>query len=200
MGGLNTLERVFIALPVVARGRLRSFLLRRQPAELVRHFPQDLHITIAYLGDCDETRAEAVWTVLRESAPSACTVRLGKPAAFGRRSNTYGYRLMDADALGTWLKGHRANLLSAANAPPDLRPIMLHLTVAWSRGRRLRDLAVWRSALESPVGQTIQLRTAVLYCRNTPGGRCRYRRLACIRLPTANTEGQGMDGGANHES
>lgn len=194
VGGLNTLKRVFVALPVVARGHLHSFLLGQQPAELLLQHPQDLHVTIAYLGDCDETQAEAAWKVLGESAPPACTVRLGKPAAFGRRGSAYGFRLMDADALEAWLKGHQADLLNAAIALPDPRPIMPHLTVAWSRGRRSQDPAVWRFALEPFVDQIIRFRTAALYCRAAPGGSRRYRRLASIRLLNANTEGQHKDG------
>jgi 2'-5' RNA ligase len=124
----------FIAFPVEG-----SFLLElpEPPRSFRRFHPDDVHLTLAFLGGCSGLAAERAWQALEigltELAPRALDVSLGAVAAMGPKQR---YSALSALLAGGRLEtaacisALRDPVSQAAIARRDERPPKPHITLA----------------------------------------------------------------------
>jgi 2'-5' RNA ligase len=129
----------FIALPVDG-----AFLAALPPPpEAIKLFPApDVHLTLAFLGKCDEQAAAAALSLLesrlRQCPVPSFHVTLGEVVPMGspRRYSALSALLREGQPTASALIGdHRDVLLDAAGAPADTRPPKPHVTLARPRRR-----------------------------------------------------------------
>lgn len=110
------------------------------PPGLRRFHPDDLHLTVAFLGACGEDRARAAWAALEWPA-GAIEATLGAVVPMGnpRRYSALSALLVEgrAEVEGA-IGATREALCAAAGTAVDTRPPKAHLTLA-RPGRRTTD-------------------------------------------------------------
>jgi 2'-5' RNA ligase len=126
----------FIGLPVDP-GRWFTPLVSSAPGFLRIFHPDDIHITVAFLGSCGEARAREAWAhvheQIRQAPPGPLRVTLGgvRPMGNPKRPTALSVVLSRqagpvADLMGSLREGAWA----AAEARSDDRPPLPHITVA----------------------------------------------------------------------
>lgn len=149
--------------------------MRTAPRNVRPLHPLDLHITLAFLGDCDAGRCNAIWRLLSADPPPPWEARLALPRRFGSRSTAFGYPLTPTDIFLQWLRRRHQPLLEAAGVRHDPWPTQLHLTIAWQTGTENTESAAWLDRLRVLAQETVTLHGVAMYCRDDqPDGR-RYR-------------------------
>ena len=163
--------RAFLALEVTQEivDRYASFHTRessrRRELRWVR--PENLHVTMRFLGDTTEDRLEPLRL---ELARAMSTVRpfhvsLGEPGCFGpRHSPQVLWFALDqgADALVS-LAATVENAVQRAGFPPEKKPWRAHLTVARNPKRSRAD--DWKSLLDGAglSGLSFEARAVTLF-------------------------------------
>lgn len=156
----------FIAWPVQP-GPWFEPLVRDAPAALRRFHPEDLHITLAFLGPVSSDAALAAWRVVATAAMAPLHGVLGGLAGFGNPRAPSAFSLeVEGDALREAIGVWRGPVATAAGVRPDDRPPRAHCTVA--RPRREAGHAERRAGLEwarskTPLGIPIVLDRLALY-------------------------------------
>jgi 2'-5' RNA ligase len=120
----------FIALPV-SSGPWQERLVA--PAGVRLFGPNDLHLTVAFLGAVPRARAEAAFALARSFQLQALEVTLGEVEALGgrRRPSAFSALLARGRAEVERAIGEaRAAMWSAAGARTDDRPPLAHVTLA----------------------------------------------------------------------
>jgi 2'-5' RNA ligase len=147
----------FFAFPIDG-----SFLeaLPEPPKAIRRYHPDDVHMTLAFLGGCGEPAALRALAALDErlgtEPPPVLDISLGRAVPFGRSKS--GYTTLSAlldqgrDEATALVARERDALHAAATGTHPKRPANPHVTLARVRGRasaesREAGLA-WASALE----------------------------------------------------
>lgn len=128
----------FVALPVPAADWFAERVAAHPPPQVRLFHPDDLHLTVAFLGRVGEEAARRAWE-LRDrwrAGPLRATlgevVGMGPPARFSALSAL----LVDGrEAVEAGMRDCRDAMLHAAGAVPERRAIKAHLTLA----RPLRD-------------------------------------------------------------
>ena len=158
----------FVGLPV-APHQWHLDLLATAPADVRRTHPDDLHITVAFLGGVDATAAENAWAMVLPDTAPAITVTLAGLAALGNQRRPTALSVLLGDG-----RSETAALISRL-APPMCRAagvaesryaVKPHVTVARparnaTAAERARAVA-W--ATEAPeVGATVTLDRIALY-------------------------------------
>lgn len=145
--------------------------------------PEDLHVTLAFLGAIGERSALRAWERFEphDAALPLCTT-LQRRAVFGapHRPSALGLDLDPAggDAPLTRLIAEWRNLLrSTAGLEPEQRPVRPHVTLGRPPRRTGTD---WREALSAwldrPLPQaSVRLERIALYTRAEAGSRRRFR-------------------------
>ena len=158
----------FIGLPVPPDG-WHDELIASAPDGLRLFAPEDLHVTVAFLGGCGEERASAAWAEATRVEPRTIEARLGRLAAFGnpRRPSALAVKVEEAEAFLRPLLGVRGDAMrQAAGLQPEGREPRAHVTVARvprRADRGLRDEAkAWIEERE-PVDQPVSLERLALY-------------------------------------
>jgi 2'-5' RNA ligase len=136
----------FIALPVPAAGWFGERVAAHPPPPVRLFHPDDVHLTVAFLGRVDETAARrswdlrGLWTQGAVRASFGEVIGMGPPARFSALSAL----LEDGrETVEAGMAACRDPMLAAAGAPPERRPIKAHVTL----GRPRRDAnAAQRSA------------------------------------------------------
>ena len=122
----------FVAAPVPAAPWLPRVLESLPPT--CRGFqPEDVHMTVAFLGAMAPARREDVVAVLAAIREQPITIELGRLLALPsrRRVSALSFALAQGDEAARALIGrHRDALIHAAGARPDDRPPLAHITVA----------------------------------------------------------------------
>lgn len=121
----------FIGFPVKADA-LPAGVLESLPAGLRRFHPDDLHVTLAFLGPVEAARAKKAWREAIALPARPFTVWSGVPAAFGspRRPSAYGLDLNDPSGeLIAFLKTHRDRLREIAGQAPERHSVRPHVTL-----------------------------------------------------------------------
>ena len=123
----------FIAWPL-APGDWFQALVATAPPALRRFHPDDLHVTLAFLGPVDEALARAAWAVVLTLPPEATTGTLGRVAAFGnpRKPSAFSVEIA-SPVLREAIGGLRDLVCEAAGVAPDDRPPRAHATVVRPR-------------------------------------------------------------------
>jgi RNA 2',3'-cyclic 3'-phosphodiesterase len=137
----------FIGIGVPSEG---WFAKIAPPPEGFRMFaPEDLHLTIAFLGSVSEAAARDAWQALDLQLASTI-VSFGRVEAMGhpRRYSALSLSLADGrESIERAIGEARDGALAAAGAAPDLRPPKAHVTIARPRRRyATRRAAEWARA------------------------------------------------------
>jgi 2'-5' RNA ligase len=158
----------FIGIPVPAARWLPAALAQAPPCLRPFH-PDDVHITVAFLGPTGDRRALAAWDALAscpERGPFSVT--LGPLEPFGGRTpSAYSFVLDSGRAeVSDYVAAVRDRALSAADARPDTRPPKPHLTIARpprkaSTSER-REAAAWARRVVPPA-EALQLDRIALF-------------------------------------
>lgn len=170
----------FIALPLDAR-ELPDGELDSLPPGTRRFHPDDLHVTVAFLGPVERATALRAWSETDWSRQTALRIPTGQRATFGprRRPSAFGLELDEPGGrLAAFIECWRDRLLVAAGRPPEERAVRPHVTLGRpSRGRgdstRVRD---WLAASPAPVPVSLD---RVVLC--TRAGREEERRFSACR-------------------
>lgn len=164
----------------VAAGRRRL-----PPAGWVR--PENLHLTLVFLGEVAAPRAAAIASVLRPALDGLASfvVRTAAPGSFPERGpvRVVWLGLEPAAALGELADRLRA-ALATERVPFDAKPFRAHVTLARAR-------TAWPATARAelvriaPPERSFALEEVVLFESDlTPGG-ARYRALERLRLVEA---------------
>ena len=158
----------FVGLPVEA-GRWFTKLVADAPAQVRVFHPEDLHITVAFLGAAGEQRAMAAWahSEALSAAPIEAILAEVKPMGNPRRPSALSVLLdqgrSEASAL---IEALRAPMIETAGAKPDTREPKPHLTVARPQRRASasdrRKAVAWAEA-KRPLGEAVTLTHLALY-------------------------------------
>jgi RNA 2',3'-cyclic 3'-phosphodiesterase len=122
----------FVGFPLKA-GPWFTSLVADVPSGIRVFHPQDLHLTVAFLGACGQDAALAGWDVLADRCHSPVKASLGPLRPMGNRRRPSAYSLtfsMGADALAGLIEDWRNRVLEASGGPPDERSPLPHATVA----------------------------------------------------------------------
>lgn len=157
----------FIGLVVPAEGWFDEMGF---PPRGARYFhPEDLHVSVSFLGAVDEEDAMKAWKLAKRLTGGPFSFPLGQIESFGPRQNPSAYAVVPAEpqpALDEFLAVYRNDIAQAAHARPDMRPPRPHITVARPRRRssvsEKNALARWGETVELPE-VTLTLSEVALY-------------------------------------
>lgn len=113
------------------------------PPEGVRLFaPEDVHLTVAFLGPCGENAAQHAFELASRWPDTSFAAGLGDVRAMGnpRRPSALSAIVTEgAEALGDAILGVRDAMCDRAGARIDTRPPLPHVTIARPRRRAPPD-------------------------------------------------------------
>lgn len=121
----------FVALPVPAAGWFER--LGEAPPGVRLFHPEDLHLTVAFLGAVSEDAARRGFEQARAFPLAAREITLGPVIPMGnkRRPSALSARLIEGEReVAQAITQVRDAICDAAGAPRELRPALPHLTVA----------------------------------------------------------------------
>jgi len=139
------------------------------PSSLRLFHPDDLHMTVAFLGGCGAERAAAAFATARPHQSSSFAITLDRLAPMGnpRRPSALSVLLADGhDAAVAVIDALRSAMWEAAGAEPDTRPAKPHITVA--RPPRKASASERRAAVDwatskPAIGETLTIDRLCLY-------------------------------------
>lgn len=158
----------FVAIPVPA-GQWFAPLVRTVPERVRVFHPEDIHLTVAFLGSCGAELAGRAWEQVRHHEGPVFPVVLGNVAPMGnpRRPSAlsvvieHGHEAV-AELIGTL----RGPAFEAAKARPERRPPLPHITVArLARKANAHERAAaiaWARSRER-LGEQVTLERLALY-------------------------------------
>lgn len=129
----------FIALPVSPAVWFDE-QVTPPPSGLRRFDPEDLHVTLAFLGGVGEAAARAAWAAL-PALDGPWSVRLGHVRAMGNPRRYSALSAVFAEGavpVEAAMTRAGAVALAAAGLPPEPRPALAHVTLA-RPGRRASE-------------------------------------------------------------
>jgi 2'-5' RNA ligase len=147
--------RAFIAIeiPPAVKAALADCRaeLQRLPAEASWTRPDNIHLTLKFLGEVPERSRESIAAAMQEAAAGAARLRL-ELAGLEAFPNLRRPRVLWAGLAGEVEAAKRfqarlENLLDRAGFPPDGRTFAPHLTLA--RLRSVGDAKAWAAAVEA---------------------------------------------------
>ncbi|HEU0195668.1 MAG TPA: hypothetical protein VFQ88_00455 [Nevskiaceae bacterium] len=126
----------------------------------------ELHVTLAYLGDCDaggvvEARRWLAQHAVPRAAPrlaAACLLGAGRALAFD---------LSAVEGLARWMEAYHASRVPSADLEAPAFAARPHLTVAWLRQRSRSDdqRGAVLSRLSAWTGLAVECGQPALWCR-----------------------------------
>jgi 2'-5' RNA ligase len=144
--------------------------------------PDAWHLTLAFIGDVEPARVEALSAAMSAAAEleAAMTLTTGEVGAFPRpaRASVAWYGIADPD-------GSLASLAAAVRLslrlPAEPQPFHPHVTLARTRGGGHADLRAWVREADPPAGQ-LEIGAVNLMRSHLGTGPARYEVLSTIRL------------------
>lgn len=142
----------FVGLPV----RGGEFVSALSPPPQVRLFaPDDLHLTLAFLGRVGEERAQLAFQHTAGIALHALTTPLGEVVALGARRRPSAFSalpLTGRPEIEACVTALRDGICDAAQAPRETRPALAHVTFARPTRRatpaEVRAATAWATGLD----------------------------------------------------
>lgn len=187
----------FIALPVPA-ARWFDRVTGAPPGVRVFH-PDDLHITIAFLGPVEQQAAESAFAEAPRWPAGPLEATLERIAALGnpRRPHALAAHVGDgADSLNRAIAAVRRDMCERAGATPDDRPPLAHVTLARvgrsARNAERKRALAWARDIElgSP---RLRLSRLVLYRGCDDPGERLFRQYAAYDVETGSIAGAGQE-------
>ncbi len=131
--------------------------------------PQDLHVTVAFLGPCGEERARQAWQAAAALGHPPIGIGAGAWRGFGRRRapSAFGLTLAEGHAqLAELIRRWRDPILRAAGRAPEERDPLPHITMARPprRSGAAERARILRLLLDQPLpGGRVDLATLALF-------------------------------------
>jgi len=165
------MKRLFAAINIDASARFTEILqsisreLRHERIKWVE--PGNIHITLKFFGETDETRIPAIRTALGEAAgmSQGFTMNIRRTGIFGSR---YDPRVIwfgiDREPSLELLAANTVRALSKAGWEPDRQNFVPHLTIG--RIRELKDKNLFQQVIDTYRDASIQqqqVREIILY-------------------------------------
>ena len=122
----------FVGMPVTG-GDWLDALLSDAPSSLRRFHPDDLHLTVAFLGGCGAERAKVAFATATDHPLAAFRVELDRLAPMGNPRRPSALSLLVSgghDEAVAIIESLRPVMWRAAEAERDTRPALPHVTVA----------------------------------------------------------------------
>jgi 2'-5' RNA ligase len=161
-------ENWFIGLPVDA-GRWLAPLVRSAPSCVRLFHPEDVHMTVAFLGAVGPEAASRAWATVLGYQSSPIELALGPLRAMGnpRRPSALSVLVESGnDRVAALIGALRGPACAAADARPDDRPPLPHITIARpsrSASAEERRAAVAWALAQPAVGAKVVLDRLVLF-------------------------------------
>ena len=169
---------VALALPASVQAALAAWGSAAAPPGMRRLPPENLHVTLAFLGSRSESDADLVAGVVRAVARPVGELAVDRALWLPpKRPGVLSAALRAGPALAALHADLVAALTDAIGFEPERRPLRPHVTVARARGREpLRS-----TELERPPQLSFEPEALVLYRSHTGPGGARYEPLARAR-------------------
>ena len=159
----------FLALPLPADAAPAWLAVAAAAPPVLRRFhPADLHLTVAFLGPCDEAAALAAWQALDGLVHHPIAIRAGGWRALGSPAAPSAYGLTLAEGhpeLSRLLSAWGGLALAAAGCRPEQRPPLPHFTLLRPPRRQAVELrepmAAWMAAAPLPPQPALLSRLAL---------------------------------------
>jgi 2'-5' RNA ligase len=158
----------FVGLSVPA-GDWFAPLVADAPSTVRVFHPDDLHMTVAFLGHCGEDAARLAWALARDCRAPAFEVRLAalKPMGNARRPSALSAVISDGHATAVELiRSLRDDMIATVDGRPDSREPLPHITVA-RPSRKVtaaeREAAVLWATQKPAIDTTLKIDTLALY-------------------------------------
>lgn len=158
----------FFALPVPANPWLDA-VLRDLPESCRAFAPDDVHMTLAFLGALAPNRVTHMLALLEKIEAPAFEISLGPLLALPnpKRPSALSFSVRSGHEQAVALiAAHRDGLLAAAGAAPDGRPPLPHITIARPSRKYghegQRAALAWADTCVPPTG-TIAITSVALY-------------------------------------
>lgn len=121
----------FVALVVEDAPALRT-LIDARPERVRALHPQDLHVTLVFLGGIEPGRARAAFEAASAVPLNAMHARMGRMVALGpaARPSALSVLIEDASAIEAAIRTIRPPVAAASRVAEDTRPPLPHLTLA----------------------------------------------------------------------
>lgn len=173
--------RCFVAAPIseFVRERLAEIQgqLRRTGDGRIRwEKPENLHITLKFLGDVTVTRIDALNEVLRAIADTSPAFDV-RPVGFdafpsARRPRVFYLHVDDGEGCLSALAASVEGALRTIGFPPERRPYVGHITIGRARrDARLGSVEEWLSAASpAPIGELEVEEVWLMESELTPSG------------------------------
>lgn len=172
----------FVALPVDPAGWYPARVADPPPG-FRRFHPDDLHLTVAFLGGVDEATARAAWAAAPAAPDFETTLGPVVPLGNPRQGYTALAATLESGrtAVEGWMGRAIAPMRAAAGLAPERRPPLAHCTLA-RPGRRAdagdRRLGLdWAAALDLG-GVRLRLDRLALYTWSADRTRRQFRIVA----------------------
>jgi len=157
----------FVALPVAAGSWFER--VQELPAGVRRFHPEDLHLTVAFLGGVEADAARRAFEVAGQIRLAPLEVTLGDVVPMGnpqRPSALSGRLVVGEQLLAAAITEVRDAIFAAAGVPREQRPALPHITLA-RPGRTASDAERsealrWAASLELG-GPRVRLTELALY-------------------------------------
>lgn len=121
----------FIAMPVPEQDWF-SALVADVPRGIRRFNPEDLHVTVAFLGPCGAERARRAWESIAHQRHPPVAARIGalEPMGPKKRPSAYSLTFTEGRQALASIVAWRDQALAAAEVRPARWPPLPHVTVA----------------------------------------------------------------------
>ena len=184
------MENWFVALPAAGTW---SATLPPLPAGFSAFVADDLHLTVAFLGECGESAALRAWDALQGILAGGLfggpfevslgpVVPLGNPARYTALGATLD---RGRSAVEEVMAAHRDALCDAAGAPRERRAALAHITVArpgFKATESVRDAGLRWASVASLAEVSLRLDRVALYTRAPREAATHFRQVRSASL------------------